>query len=133
MLPLRAGIAILVLTHGLPPFGGGHALAQGFNKRYDLLGQGYQENSWAIERAGNGFMAIGTTPYVTPDSLYYNPVFYTLLLDQEGVVLSSDTFFYEARATAPGTWNCTARRLNGGYVSGGVHYHRPRRGGTRYG
>ncbi|HMZ49259.1 MAG: T9SS type A sorting domain-containing protein [Flavobacteriales bacterium] len=115
----RATIACLVLAHGLPPFGGGHALAQGFNRRYDVLGQGFQENSWAIERAGNGFLAIGTTPYITSDSLYYNPVFYTLLLDQAGAVLGSDTFFYEAHATAPGTWNCTARRMNGGYVSGG--------------
>ncbi len=114
----REQLACIALVHGLT-CGCGHALAQGFNRRYDVLGQGLQENGWAIERSGENYLVIGTTPVVTSENIYINPIVYTLLLSAQGEVLASDTFVYEGHAVFPGMWNCMAPVRSGGFISGG--------------
>jgi hypothetical protein len=118
-MSLRGTLTFLVLVHGLPPIGGSHALAQGFNLRYDVLGQSLAQVGYSIEQSGGNCLVIGSTALITSDSFYYSPIVFSLLLDPLGEVLTSDTFFIVGHATAPGTYNCLAPRANGGFVLGG--------------
>lgn len=118
-MTLRENFACVVLAHG-SLFGGGHALAQGFNKRYDALNQAFAQSGYSIERSAGHFQLIGATGCVTSDGLYYNPLVCSLILNDQGVVLGSDTIVYPEHALYPGTWNCMAPRTNGGFVAGGA-------------
>ncbi len=114
----RELIACFVLVHG-SLFGGGHALAQGFNRRYDLLGQSLYEVGFSIERIQEHYMVVGALDCVTSDNVYYNPLVFSVQLDAQSSILTSDTIVYPAHAIYPGAWNCTAQRSDGGFVAGG--------------
>lgn len=118
-MTLRENFVCVVLAHG-SLLGGGHTLAQGFNKRYDALNQALAQSGYSIERSAGHFQLIGATGCVTSDGLYYNPLVCSLLLNDQGVVLGSDTIVYTEHALYPGTWNCMAPRTNGGFVAGGA-------------
>ncbi len=118
-MKLRELVACVVLVHGSM---GSHALAQGFNSRYDPLEQDGQENGWSIERNGNGYMVVGTTTCLLIGNIYYDPLVFSLSISAEGEVATLDTFLYVAHAIYPGAWNCMNRDADGGFISGGSTY-----------
>ena len=98
------------------------ASGQGFNRRYDLLGQNNWQAGFGIEVAAGGFMIIGNTAAFTNDGGYYEPIVFSILLDSDGVPFDSDTLVVTDHALYPGAWNCMNRRAAGGYISGGSSF-----------
>ncbi len=117
-MEVREQLACIVLVHG-SLCGAGHALAQGFNKRFDVLGQSLYQVGYSIERNEDNYIVLGATACVTSDSLYYNPLIFSLLVNPVGAILASDTLVYPAHAVYPGSWNCMTPQRQGGFVAGG--------------
>jgi hypothetical protein len=115
-MKLRELLACVVLVYGSIGY---HALAQGFNRRYDPLDQDRQENGWSIERRESGFLVVGTTPCLLPGNIYYNPLVFSLQVSEQGEVLVLDTFLYLNHAIYPGAWNCMNPSSDGAFISGG--------------
>ena len=95
------------------------ASGQGFNRRYDLLGQNDAQVGWGIVPTPSGYLMVGATAALANDGGYYVPIVFSLLMEFDGTPLSGDTLVFEGHALYPGTWNCFRGRHDGGYITGG--------------
>lgn len=119
-MELRDMVAMLVLAQGSI---NSPALAQGFVHRYDPLGQGGAQVAWDIEVTINGnYIVLGTTTALISDSIYYDPVLFTLLLNADGSIIGADSLVYQQHAVYPGFANCACPTHDGGFASGGGTY-----------
>ena len=111
-MKLNNSAALLLVGWGLS------AAAQSFNLRIDPFVQAQQEGGWAVEvNADGNYLIIAGSPY--QDSLFYSSVVTSILVDQQGNVLAVDRVIDPTHATYPGWSNSTAKRADGGFVTGG--------------
>lgn len=114
----RSRIAVAAMVLGTA-FGWSQAHAQGFNRRYDLIGQGEYQVAFDIERHPLGYIILGVSPIVLQNNDYYNPTSVSMVLNEAGDILYSDSIIVPDHYLSPGAWNAGRRRSGGGGVSGG--------------
>lgn len=117
---LRDTLLIATLVHGgyFP-----HASAQSYMRRYDVIGQDRYDIGFSIERTGEGhYLVLGDGAFILDDSIYYDPVLHSLLIDEDGSVIASDTLIHLNHAVFPGWANCMNSCADGSFISGGSTY-----------
>lgn len=116
---MRSSLASLVLVCLC------HVLyGQGFNKRYDLLGEGRAQTSWDIERISDTtyMIFLGTEIYDTigPGNVFTLDGIGSMRVDSRtGMRLTENRFFLPYHLIYPGINDCCDTLL-GGYISGGT-------------
>jgi len=101
------------------------AAAQSFNIRVDPHGTaGNASTAWSIEPTTDGrFIAIVAADYYDSTfQTFSSSVVTSILIDEQGTVLSVDRVVDPVHATYPGWSNSTAKRIDGGLVTGGGNF-----------
>ena len=98
--------------------------AQGWNKRYDAMGQGFYQGAWNIETAGQEFMVMSSSyepDTIAPDSIVGTHTIIMHQLSASGDVLFEVKHKRSFEAMYLGWANCCAQLSDStGYVSAGA-------------
>ena len=110
---------IALLLVGISP----PAAAQVFNLRHDLEGSvNNSGTAWTVEVSDDGnYLVVCNGNYVS-GTLSLGSVVRALVIDPTGIVLSEERVSDTLRSTYPGWSNSTAKRTNGGFVTGGSNF-----------
>jgi hypothetical protein len=107
------GVALLLVGFGF------RAGAQSFNLRVDPFGQEYGETAFSVEVANDSnYVVIASVPF-NDGQFFYSAVVTSMVVNQLGLVLSTENVWYPPHATYPGWSNSTDKRTDGGFVVGG--------------
>ncbi len=85
---MRFGSVLLALA--LASCAGQGASAQGFNKRYDAFGQGFEQGAWDIEKSGSDYLVFSFSyepDTVNPDSILGLYRIILQWIDNQGILL----------------------------------------------
>ncbi len=97
-------------------------MGQGFNRRYDLLGNGYAQTGWGIEKTTDGYCVISaSSDYDSVDvgEYFFHVSVVHTFVDEEGVLVNEIRNWRPQHSAFPGWANCCDTVPGGGFVVGG--------------
>jgi len=99
------------------------AMAQGFNKRYDAFGQGYEQGAWGIERSGENWTVFSFSyepdTIVPPDSVIGSYRIIMERIDMQGNLLWEKRHKVPRNSIFLGWADCCDSVVGGGFVTAG--------------
>ena len=98
---------------------GPSAGAQVFNLRCDPFGQSYAETAFSVEVNEDGNYVVAAGAGFDDGQYFYSSIVTSVVVDQNGQVISVDSVWYPQHATYAGWSNSMDKRADGGFVIGG--------------
>jgi Secretion system C-terminal sorting domain len=98
------------------------AFGQGFNRRFDLFGNGFAQGAWGIEKTTAGYCILGSSSdydSIGPGEYFFHASVVHTFVDANGWLIDERRSWRPIHSAFPGWANCCDTIPGGGFVVGG--------------